>query len=50
LDGNQNDVTVYHDFADMDAAKKFAGSDRLKEIMKGAGVVGKPDIWFTVAK
>lgn len=45
-DGNPNDVTVYHHFASMDAAKAFARSDRLKEVMKGAGVTGEPDIWF----
>ncbi|MDH3283726.1 MAG: cyclase [Acidobacteriota bacterium] len=45
-DGDPNDVTVYHHFESMDAAKSFAGSDRLKEIMKGAGVAGTPDIWF----
>jgi hypothetical protein len=46
-DGNGNDVTVYHEFATMDAAKAFAGSDRLKEVMRDAGVEGQPDIWFT---
>ena len=50
LEGNPNDVTVFHKFANMNAAKTFANSDRLKEIMKGAGVVGKPDMWFTVEK
>ncbi len=29
-----------------DAAKAFAGSARLKEVMEAAGVVGAPDIWF----
>ena len=46
-DGNPNDVTVYHHFDSMEAAKTFAGSDRLKEVMRGAGVVGEPAIWFT---
>lgn len=45
-DGNPNGVTVYHEFGTMDAAKAFAASPRLKEIMEGAGVQGKPDIWF----
>jgi hypothetical protein len=44
---NPNDVTVYHDFKTIGAAKEFAGSARLKEVMNGAGVVGEPDIWFT---
>jgi quinol monooxygenase YgiN len=46
-DDNPNDITVYHHFDNMEAAKAFAGSARLKEIMEGAGVVGAPDIWFT---
>ncbi|MGD8413899.1 MAG: DUF1330 domain-containing protein [Candidatus Latescibacterota bacterium] len=50
LEDNPNDVTVLHKFANMEAAKSFAKSDRLKEIMKGAGVVGKPDMWFTIEK
>ncbi len=46
-DGNPNDITVYHRFNSMDAAKEFAGSARLKQVMEAAGVVGAPDIWFT---
>jgi hypothetical protein len=46
-EGNPNDVTVFHKFDNMDAAKQFAGSARLKEVMEGAGVVGSPTIWFT---
>ncbi len=45
-DGNPNNVTVYHHFDSMDAAKAFAGSARLKEVMESAGVVGAPDIWL----
>ena len=46
-DGNPNDVTVYHDFESMDAAKAFAGSERLREVMQQAGVQGEPMVWFT---
>jgi hypothetical protein len=46
-EGNPNNVTVYHDFDSMDAAKAFASSPRLKEIMKDAGVSGTPEIWIT---
>lgn len=46
-DGNPNDVTVFHDFATMDAAKVFAGSPELKSAMQRAGVLGPPAIWFT---
>ncbi len=45
-DGNPNDVTAYHHFDSMDAAKSLAQSSRLQEIMQNAGVVGTPDIWF----
>ena len=45
-DGNPNEVTVYHEFETMDAARAFAGSDRLREVMKSAGVEGQPSIWF----
>ena len=45
-DGNPNDVTVYHEFATMEAAKAFAASARLKEVMAAAGVEGQPTVWF----
>ena len=48
-DGNPNDVTVYHHFDTMNAAKAIADSARLKEVMESAGVTGAPDIWFTNA-
>jgi len=44
--GDPNDVTVWHDFETLDAAQKFAQSPRLKEVMEGSGVVGKPTIWL----
>ncbi len=44
---NPNDVTVWHDFASLEAAQAFANADRLKEVMQDAGVAGPPDIWFT---
>ena len=47
LDGNPNDVTVYHEFDTMEAAKAFAGSQELREAMQRAGVQGPPAIWFT---
>lgn len=46
-ENNPNDVTIYHRFKTMDAAKAFIGNPRLKEVMEGAGVVGPPDMWFT---
>jgi quinol monooxygenase YgiN len=44
---NPNEVTIYHEFADVDAAKSFVGSARLKEVMESAGVEGAPEMWFT---
>jgi hypothetical protein len=44
---NPNDITVTHDFANLEAAQAFAKSDELKTAMHGAGVVGAPTIWFT---
>ncbi len=44
--GNPNDVTAWHDFDSLEAAQTFAGSERLREVMKGAGVTGEPQIWF----
>ena len=45
--GDPNDVTVWHDFDSVEAAKDFMNSDRLKEVMQAAGVAGAPTIWFT---
>jgi len=45
--GNPNDVTVYHRFDSVGAAKEFAESKRLQEVMAKAGVEGTPDIWLT---
>jgi hypothetical protein len=47
LEGNGNDVTVYHEFATSEAATAFAASPRLKEVMSNAGVQGAPTIWIT---
>jgi len=44
---NANEVTVWHDFATGERAKAFASSERLKNVMRGAGVEGTPEIWFT---
>ena len=44
---NPNDVTLYHHFESMEAAKIFMGSDRLREVMTEAGVQGQPIVWFT---
>lgn len=44
---NPKDVTVWHDFEDLDSARSFARSDRLQEAMEEAGVTGEPTVWFT---
>jgi hypothetical protein len=43
---NENDITAYHDFDDVEAARAFAASSRLREVMEGAGVTSAPQIWF----
>ena len=43
---NPRDVTVWHDFETLAAAKAFAESPRLQEVMKEAGVAGEPTVWF----
>jgi hypothetical protein len=45
--GNETDVTVWHDFNSLKSAQAFAGADRLREVMAGAGVASEPQIWFT---
>ncbi len=41
------DVTLSHDFANLEAARAFVASKRLQEVMANAGVVGQPTVWFT---
>jgi hypothetical protein len=41
------DVIIWHDFASLEAAQAFVGSEKLREAMAGAGVVSQPDLWFT---
>jgi hypothetical protein len=40
------EVTVYHEFDSLDAARSFVASARLQEVMESAGVTGSPQIWF----
>jgi len=47
LEGDANDVTVYHEFGTAEAANAFAANPRLKEVMGQAGVQGAPTIWIT---
>ena len=47
LNGDPNDVTVYHEFATSEAAQAFAANPRLKEVMAQAGVQGVPTVWVT---
>jgi len=44
-----NDLTVWHDFNNLEAAKAFANSPELKAAMQGAGVIGVPMVWFARA-
>ena len=42
-----NDVTVWHDFDDAEAARSFVGSAELHDAMGSGGVQGEPQVWFT---
>jgi quinol monooxygenase YgiN len=44
---NPNEITILFDWADVKKAKDYAQSDVLKEAMRKAGVIGKPDALFS---
>jgi quinol monooxygenase YgiN len=46
---NPNEVTVIHDFEDIQKAKAFAASPDLAALMARIGVQGKPQVWITTA-
>lgn len=46
---NPNEVTAWHDFETLDAARSFVESPRLREVMEAAGVAGEPTIWFATS-
>jgi hypothetical protein len=41
-----NNVTAWHDFETLEAARAFAGSDALRGAMETAGICSEPMIWF----
>jgi hypothetical protein len=47
---NPNDVTVTNDFDDLMAAHAFLAAREVQEAIKDAGVVGDPQVWFTVER
>ena len=42
-----NEVAVSFDWDNRENFQKFAESENLKEVMQKAGVVGKPDFYFS---
>jgi hypothetical protein len=40
------EVTIFLDWDSLDRARKFAGSDDLKQKMQQSGVIGDPDVRF----
>lgn len=42
-----SDLTVYHVFDSVPAAREFASDPRLAEAMEQIGVTGEPDVWVT---
>ena len=43
---NPNELFILLEWDSFENAKKFTGSDELKEVMKEAGVVTQPEIYF----
>lgn len=43
---NPNEIFILLEWDNLENAKKFSQSDKLKEVMKNAGVVGMPEIYF----
>ncbi len=43
---DSNEVLVLFEATDVGRARNFADSNELKEAMKGAGVIGRPEILF----
>lgn len=42
-----NDITVEHDFDDLETARRFVDDDRVRDAMSAGGVQGEPEIRFT---
>lgn len=42
-----NDITVYHEFATLEAARAFLDRPELQVAMQRAGVQGAPEVWLT---
>ena len=43
---NPNKVVLLFSAQDLNKPKEFAGSDDLRQRMREAGVIDKPDVWF----
>lgn len=44
--GEKNEVIILYEAKDIDRARKFTESAELRDRMKEAGVIDKPDIYF----
>jgi hypothetical protein len=42
-----NDVTVWHDFDDVETARAYLDSPAVIDAIGAAGVLGEPQVWFT---
>lgn len=47
VDGDPNDLIVVCMFRDLEGARAFTADPSLAETMHRAGVIGKPEIWFS---
>ena len=43
---DQNQIVLLFEVSDLKRAKDFCESSSLQDAMRGAGVIGKPDIYF----
>jgi hypothetical protein len=43
---NGNEIVVILGWSDLDQARQFAASPELKEAMRKAGVIGRPEVLF----
>ncbi len=43
---NKNDVALLFEVKDVDKAKTFTASKELQDLMKEAGVISKPELYF----
>jgi quinol monooxygenase YgiN len=46
---NPSEVTVTHEFDDVESARAFIDGETIRSAMEQAGVTGEPEVWFGTA-